>query len=310
MYEFNIFSYDNVENNKKGNFSIGWVKFNNGLFDGRETLLKNIAGEDPEKSSLIYPNDENFDIPYIALNPLVSEIICNTGDKETKAAEYYLAKQDGKLLVCSPSFKKPGEELINGNDLMKIGHRSLKRANPYDVLTIANDITEELTRRNIPKEEIRNIVIQYIKDSFKNAYLGIYDSNNDNFGVLLSKDGHARIAPIYDLDLGLNVPFKYKDNVDQEFKEKHEEYMKTLNNPNYLAKYISTMQKKFYWFEDWVEQFMQNTKHIDFKKQLSEQKDIDVPDEQIKHYTDFINERNGQLQKYLYETRFTNFFEL
>ena len=62
MYEFNIFSYDNVENNKKGNFSIGWVKFNNGLFDGRETLLKNIAGEDPEKSSLIYPNDENFDI--------------------------------------------------------------------------------------------------------------------------------------------------------------------------------------------------------------------------------------------------------
>ena len=310
MFEFNIFSYDNIESDKKGNFSLGWVKFNTEPFKGKEVLLKNIPGEDPSKSSLIYPNKENFEIPYIALNSLVSELICNTGDDKAKAAEYYLAKQDGKLLICSPSFRKEDEELIEGNDRMKIGHRGLKRANPYDVLTIANDITEELTRKNIPKNEIRDIIVQYVRDSFKNAYLGIYDSNNDNFGVLLSRSGHARIAPIYDLDLGLNVPFEYKDDVDPEFKKSHEEYVKTLYAPNYLSKYISTMQQKFYWFEDWAEEFMQNLKHIDLKKQLSEEKGLDIPDEQVKHYTDFIDDRNGQLQKYLYETRFENQFEI
>ena len=47
------------------------------------------------------------------------------------------------------------------------------------------------------------------------------------------------VTAIYDLDLGLNVPFEYKDNIDPEFKKSHEDYIKTLYAPNYLAKYIS-----------------------------------------------------------------------
>lgn len=267
MIEIRNFSYNFTNNDNLGNFSLGWVEFYRGMldgkFDGKEVLIKTIPGENLNKSSLVYPNKENFEIPYIALNSLVSELICNVGDDETKAAEYFLAKQNERLLICTPSFKKQDEQLVDGNDLMKIGHKSLKRAYPNDVLILANDISEELMRRRVPREDIRNIIIQYIKDSFKNAYLGIYDPNNDNFGVLLSKSGHARIAPVYDLDLGLNVPFEYKDDVDPEFKEFHENYLKTINSPNYLAKYVSTVQKKFPWFEDWVERFMQKTKHID-----------------------------------------------
>ena len=309
MLELDDISYDFIDNDNLGNFSLGWVNFHNGLFDRRETLIKSIPGEDPNKSSLIYPNKENFDIPYIALNPLVSELICKTGDSEGEVAEYFLAKQRGRLLICTPSFKKTDETLINVNDLMKIGHKNLKMANPNDVLRLANDISEELIRRRVPKENIRNIIVQFLKDGFKKAYLGIFDPNNDNSCVLISKFGTARSGPLYDLDLGLNVPFEYKDNVDPEFKEFNENYLKTINSPDYLAKFVSTIQRKFPWFEDWVERFMQNTKHIDLKKQLSEKKGIDVPDEQIKHYTDFINERNGQLQKYLYETRYENFLE-
>ena len=96
--------YSTLEGLPLGNFSQGWVIFNNGFFQGKPTLIKYIAGMQKGRTSFRYLNDRNYEIPFVALNPLVAETISRIGDPTGKVAEYFLAKQSGQLYICTPSF--------------------------------------------------------------------------------------------------------------------------------------------------------------------------------------------------------------
>lgn len=162
-------------------------------------------------------------------------------------------------------------------------------------------MTEELKRRGIPESQINEITMQFIKDCFKIAYMELYDDHNTNWGILYGGIGKARIAPLYDLDTGLNVPFEYKETMNPTFKSFFENYIKKIKDPNYITHYTSVIGKKHKWFEGWVGKFVNSIEKMDLNSLLSKQKGIKVPPEEIEHYTSFFKNRNSQIRNYLNE---------
>lgn len=298
MIDIDESMYTPIGNLQLGNFSREWVIFNNGLFGKRPTLIKYIGGNQKGSKGLEFLNDQNFNIPFIALNPLIAEIISKTGDPNAQVAEYFLARQNNEIFICSPSFKEDDEEIIEGSDLLKSQHQALRRINPEDVIIMVSDIIEQLQIRKIPNELIDKIVMQFLKDCFKNAYMEMFDPHNTNFGILYSGIGVARIAPLYDLDLGLNVPYIYSPDIESHVLEDIVNIMKKIKSPNFLPNYISTIGKKYTWFDCWVKGFVNNIRDIDLGKILLEEKQIELKPEQISHYMDFIKSQNAIIDQY------------
>ena len=265
---------------------------------GKPTLIKYSADKVNDDKPIIFLNDDKFDIQFVALNPLIGEIICKKGEPSAKVAEYYLVKQDDEIYICSPSFKSESEELIEGVDILKPEHKYLRIAKPEDVLIMVSDIIENLIRRKVPQNQIDIIVDQFLKNCFKKAYIGIHDQNNENFGILYRGIGDASIAPLYDLDLGFNVPMEFNPNIDMKLKTILDSIINTLKSPNFLPNYISTIGKKYTWFDCWVKGFVNNIRDIDLGKILLEEKQIELKPEQISHYMDFIKSQNAIIDQY------------
>ena len=297
MIEIDESMYEPIESTNLGVFSRGWVRFNKGLFQGKTTLIKNV-GKYKGSRTVDFVNVGNYEIPFIALNPLIAESLSKLGDPKGEVAEYYLVKQNGELLICSPSFIDDTEELIEGTDILKHEHQRLSRLNPEDVIIMVSDIIEQQRKRKVPQEVIDENIKQFLKDCFKNAYMEMIDSHNSNFGMLYAGIGRARTAPIYDLDVGLNVPFEYIPDIDPLIKNVISGNKAMMSSDDFLPNYIATIGKKYTWFDSWVKGFINNLRDIDLGRILLEEKQVEIGPEQIKHYMDFIKSKNAIIDKY------------
>lgn len=191
-----------------------------------------------------------------------------------------------------------GEELIEGVDLLSKDHQKLKRANPQDAILIAGDIRTQLEKRKVPTQTIDQIIVQFIKDCFKLAYMEMFDRHNTNYGILYAGLHKARIAPLYDLDLGFRPTVEFVPDIDTLNQEKICQDMREMTLPDYLPNYIETINKVFPWFANWVKLWTKRLSCIDLETILVKDDGIKLEPGQIEYYMEFISEKNTIIENY------------
>lgn len=301
MHEINSDMYSQITSPKLGLgwFSKSWVKFNSGKYSGQNVLIKVPLSDRPAKQYFVFSKNPDLKFQQDEINALLAEIICKKGDPTGECAEYFLAIEDGKKYICTPSFIGADEELISGKDLVPTVHQKLSRVNPKDALIVSRDLKLDLLRRRIPKLEAENCEQQFLKDAFKLAYLGMFDPNHSNWGILYKGIGKARYAPMFDLDFGLNIPFEYGENIAAERKKITSDYMEELLSGNYLKNYIEVLSNANPWFNDFLVNFYNGVKDLDIRKELLEQKGIDIDESTLQHYANFLNIQNTVIKDYV-----------
>lgn len=297
MYEINDEMFEKIDDENNGHFSVGWVRFKEGsieIFEGKNVLIKFVPGYQPDEKYVFFPINPNFNIQLSAINSLVAEIVSQVGDKKGSTANYFLVKKGDRVFICTPSFKSKDEDLIEGKDILKPEHKNLTRANPYDVLVMKEDLRNALELRKIPSNQIEEIINQFIKDCFKCAYMGMWDKNNANWGILYKGIARARIAPLYDLDIGFNIPIEYGERLAEWLKKYFDCYKTKLMSGEYIKEYTSVIHNsgKFPWFINWVKEWIDNLSNIDLEQLLKEKKGIDIQPEQLQHYRSFFESQN------------------
>ena len=273
-----------------GRHTIGWGEFNFGKYNNQKVLVKNIPSKD------VFGQNENVDIPYSALNSQVAELIFKHGDPQGKVAEYILMEYGSNILVCSPSFIKEGEELIEGADILDSEHQGLSRIAPNDVIIMIEDIKKQLTKRNVPLEDILNIEKQFIKDCFKNNFIGMWDPKNSNWGILYGGRLKTRLAPSYDFDLSFNIPVKFAPTEPKRVVDYYENYKNKFESGKILTDFVDVMNKKYDWFLAFLDDFSHKMDSFDLVKELEENKGITICQEQKEYYFSFIKSQNQLLK--------------
>lgn len=302
LYELNPDMYSQIvdPNLKLGYFSKTWVLFKRGKYQGKNVLIKEPLSNRTRKDAFRFLKSKTLNIQLDELNCLVAEIISLAGDPNGKCAEYFLAKENDDVYICTPSFIKDGEELISGKDLLPEEHRTLSRVNPDEALTIAEDLETNLMRRKLGKDITEKCKIQALKDSFKLAYLGMFDPNNSNWGILYDgAERNVRYAPLYDLDLCLNIPFIYEEDITQERRETTSKYMEELLSGEYIRRYIDIFSSENSWFDEFLFDFYQGVSNLDIKRELLERKGISIDEEALRHYQKFLTIQNNVIQEHL-----------
>lgn len=302
LYELNPDMYSQIidPNLKLGYFSKTWILFKSGKYHGKNVLIKVPLSNRTRKDAFKFKKSKTLNIQLDELNCLVAEIISLAGDPNGECAEYFLAKEDDDVYICTPSFIKNGEELISGKDLPPEEHKKFSRVNPDEALVIAKDLEINLKRRRLAKNIIEKCKIQALKDCFKLAYLGMFDPNNSNWGILYDgAERSARYAPLYDLDLCLNIPFSYEENITPERREKTSKYMEELLSGEYIRRYIEIFSSTNSWFDEFVLSFYQGVSNLDFKRELLDRKGISIEEEALSHYQEFLMIQNNAIREYL-----------
>ena len=289
---------------QSGNYTRGWVQFGDEddvpqELRGKPVLIKYLPGSSKTIDKGIFDNITNDKIPIVAFNSIVATAISKYVDPEGTTAEYYLMQEDDEVYICSPSFILPGEQLIEGSDVLPHQQIKQRRQKPEHVFEMVETIKKQLTERKVPQEVCDKIVKQFVLDSFKIAYMGMWDVNNRNWGILYNGIGSARLAPMYDLDLGFGVKAYERDSGKRIAKFFTKDYI----SGKYIKGYVSELSSHFDWFGPFLSSFFDKMSRFNLAERINDIAGSDISTEQVEYYMRLLEVQNKSIEMFLKEQK-------
>ena len=187
-------------------------------FDGYKQNLRAYGGLSGRKVGITY-HGENFLIKYP--NNLKDKNLKNVGLSyaNTPISEYIgshiyarlgipvhdtlLGKRNGKIVVACRDFLKRGEVLKEFRELKSTGEVEEGVQDSSSVSDGTSGILSDVLKVIEEQPNFKAIGVENVKKRFWDmfvidAFIGNWDRNNGNWGVIQGLDGQVRLAPVYD----------------------------------------------------------------------------------------------------------------
>lgn len=118
---------------------------------------------------------------------------------EIEHAEYFLGIEKGKRCIISPSFLKPDETLILGDEVL--GDEFLLTTKSACINERLNKMREYLEQKGEDDEFIRKQQLEHLKQLFAEKFIEMIDFHEGNWGIIKNtKKKQYRTAPFMDYD--------------------------------------------------------------------------------------------------------------
>lgn len=204
-----------------------------------------------------------------------------------EAVDFYRAKYrddyniEDRESFITDNFIKEDETFIPAQKFVK-DHSNIRRVGLKELInSVSNYIKSEYKERGFSKEETTAAVnqarVNLIKQTFFSRFVANNSESDDKWGVIQSKDGKIRLAPMFAYDACAGAEVRRPSSVISASKSRME-----------LLSFIQDYSKEL-WFREWLSSKVQN---INMKRVFSlakSRKGLELSNEQKDYYEFLIN---------------------